>query len=1025
MPSPTWIKLDEVLIPEAQLARSASLIESQLGPQGIELVGGSQWWQWRRPEIPLKAEWIEMRADYNERKARGQSSERIILYVHGGAYYFGSVDEHRYQMQRHARKLKARCLAPRYRLAPQFPFPCGLHDCIATYLYLIETHDPSSVLLAGDSAGGGMVISMLVILRDQGIPLPAGALLLSPWVDLTHSFPSLAADASMDYIPPNGFHHRPSVDWPPPNATDLKSLGTGNASATKKRVASQPPAPPKDKAAEVDAARGFSVKDDPASPDHPDKRLHDAIPGPGRNLSIEVDGKIIEIEDQIQMYAANHLLAHPLVSPVMQPSLGGLPPLLIQVGGGELLRDEQIYLAHKAANPSAYPPPDAIINMYDPQNELLHKYPPTHVQLQVWDDLCHVPHTLSFTRPAKFMYRSVAQFGAWALAAKQQRPVAIMDDDEISIISNNHSQSDASQHEEDDRPSTSATLSFPPRTGNLDVKNPEATRPVSEYATRAQTSAVPSGAVGRAGDPLPPFENNMIRQRVDRHGNIYPLSEPSELPSLHVDRNSIGVIKPGPVRKWMAKKTEWDTRYAKEKRSVQKTRLKEMKEGYDGFDGETPPPTALAGRRRKRMEKQKVKKGKSWGLAMWSGWGSKHDEATVERRTKLLNTGRRPTHSVILPEAGRAFTTTQGEHEDDLDNAEPVTRPATIVSSAHEDDVTSSNGASDPEASNRASRHVSIGSAGMGAEVPASHESIKVPGSDNTYLNANNPRPHNGTVAYPFKLRNMPAASLSTATLDSSKDMIRPIGTGERPGTAWRKQDDAASFISSRNAPGSWVDGASSGSPESKMTEVRREDSASGGSRESGGPLRIASMQSQQRHLSTGTVQEELNNKDDVEEKDSDDGHEIGGHKWILPHASTRKQSQSWNQNENASRPATATTTVNSTDKGQQNEIGGHDWFMEHAKDHGGNAYNLNRERDSSSFGVGSAVVENGGVHSADRPPLNTFVTAREELDPSFASQAAVPTGKEDDIHGGWQRAEAAMDAESTGIRNRKPEVAL
>lgn len=59
----------------------------------------------------MKAEWIEMRADYHERKRVGDKGRRVMLYVHGGAYFFGSVDEHRYQMQRHARKLKARVFA--------------------------------------------------------------------------------------------------------------------------------------------------------------------------------------------------------------------------------------------------------------------------------------------------------------------------------------------------------------------------------------------------------------------------------------------------------------------------------------------------------------------------------------------------------------------------------------------------------------------------------------------------------------------------------------------------------------------------------------------------------------------------------------------------------------------------------------------------------------------------------------------------------------------------------------------------
>ena len=214
VPVPRWVKVDEIEIPKEKLSKAAEYIQAQLGPNGIHQVGGKTWWQWRRDNSALKAEWIEMRKDYHERKrAGGGEGQRIMLYVHGGAYYFGSVDEHRYQMQRHARKLKARVLAPRYRLAPQFPFPCGLYDCLAAYLYLLEKHDPSTIILAGDSAGGGMVMSMLVTLRDQGVPLPAGAILISPWVDLTHSFPSLGRKGELDYIPAHGFVHKPCMSW--------------------------------------------------------------------------------------------------------------------------------------------------------------------------------------------------------------------------------------------------------------------------------------------------------------------------------------------------------------------------------------------------------------------------------------------------------------------------------------------------------------------------------------------------------------------------------------------------------------------------------------------------------------------------------------------------------------------------------------------------------------------------------------------------------------------------------------------
>lgn len=446
------MKVDEVKIPLEYIEKSAAAINEQLGHHGVEKVGGRTWWQWRRPGSELKAEWIEMRSDYQERKKNKDAGKRVMLYIHGGAYFFGSVDEHRYQMQRHARKLKARVFAPRYRLAPQFPFPCGLHDCLAAYLYLLTVQDPTTIILAGDSAGGGMVVSMLVCLRDRGLPLPAGAILISPWVDLTHSFPSVAADNPLDYIPPQGFHQKPSKSWPPPNADDMLAIEEGIV----KKLAHKEHSPRDN---EADAVQGFHVDHHPTEGMQNDTAATgtatndgtgptaNTVAGPGHNLSIMVHGNLVEIKDQIQMYASNQLITHPLVSPILQPSLGGLPPLLILVGGGEMLRDEQIYLAHKAANPTEYPPGDAFLDEspHDQNRDQVNRWKPTDVQLQVWEDLCHVAPTLSFTRPAKYMYRSIAQFGAWALARAQKTEIEIMDDDDVSVISRSSADSDGDE----------------------------------------------------------------------------------------------------------------------------------------------------------------------------------------------------------------------------------------------------------------------------------------------------------------------------------------------------------------------------------------------------------------------------------------------------------------------------------------------------------------------------------------------------------------------------------------------------
>ncbi|PYH89690.1 lipase/esterase family protein [Aspergillus ellipticus CBS 707.79] len=608
VPAPHWIKLDTVSVANEHLSAAAVAINKQLGPRGIARVGGSEWWQWRGPAEELKGEWIEMRDDYNERKQKGPdhpSQKRIMLYVHGGAYYFASVDTHRYQMQRHARKLNGRVFAPKYRLAPQFPFPCSLQDSLASYLYLLKDHDPTEIIVAGDSAGGGMVLSMLVILRDQGIPLPAGAILISPWVDLTHSFPSIVADNPGDYIPPYGFRHKPSAAWPPPNADELRELGKdldkGQVSQGEALKAI-----PNNSETEGITARGYTTHANGATDQVTPIQIEP------QTIQVTIGGETVEVKDQIHMYTTNELLTHPLVSPIFQPSLGGLPPILIQSGGGEMLRDEQFYIAHKAANPSEYPPSDAFLEEHDPERKTLHKYPGTHVQLQVWDDLCHVAPTLSFTRPAKYMFRAIAQFGAWALACAQKAEVDIIDE-----TTGSSSDSDA----------------------------------LTETASGKDSSAVAS--IGRAGDPLPAFKDRMIRQRVDKRGNVYPLNPVSDCPVLQIPSSQVGTFNPDLVRKWLAAKKEWDDKFAKEKLRVQRQRITELANGLQTFKGELPPPTSLAARRIAPGALPSKTARKSYPMTMWSRLASKQDERIIAKEQQRGKRTRR--RSVEAGQAGASI----------------------------------------------------------------------------------------------------------------------------------------------------------------------------------------------------------------------------------------------------------------------------------------------------------------------------------------------------------------------------------
>jgi len=114
--------------------------------------------------------------------------DRVILYLHGGAYTFCSPATHRGLAGRIALASKSRILVIAYRLAPEHPFPAALEDSLAAWYYLLEQGiPPKNLVIAGDSAGGGLTMATALSLRDKKEQLPAALVLLSPWVDLVSS----------------------------------------------------------------------------------------------------------------------------------------------------------------------------------------------------------------------------------------------------------------------------------------------------------------------------------------------------------------------------------------------------------------------------------------------------------------------------------------------------------------------------------------------------------------------------------------------------------------------------------------------------------------------------------------------------------------------------------------------------------------------------------------------------------------------------------------------------------------------
>jgi len=155
-----------------------------------------------RPEIPgdviieplnvsgISAEWISLEQS---------DAQRVLLYFHGGGYVIGGLDGFRDVAWRLSRASGLKVLLVDYRLAPENPFPAAVEDAIACYRWLLdEGYQARHIVIGGDSAGGGLTIATLVNLKNLGLSQPSGAILISPWVDLSVSGESMAVNEVAD-----------------------------------------------------------------------------------------------------------------------------------------------------------------------------------------------------------------------------------------------------------------------------------------------------------------------------------------------------------------------------------------------------------------------------------------------------------------------------------------------------------------------------------------------------------------------------------------------------------------------------------------------------------------------------------------------------------------------------------------------------------------------------------------------------------------------------------------------------------
>lgn len=130
-----------------------------------------------------------------------EMSSAVLLYFHGGGFAFGSLRTHGSLIGALARAARARTFALEYRLGPEHRVPAAHADALAAYRWLLGQGIPAAnIVLAGDSAGGTLVLGTLLSLRDAGDPLPAAGVALSPWVDLDCSGASFQANAPFDFV---------------------------------------------------------------------------------------------------------------------------------------------------------------------------------------------------------------------------------------------------------------------------------------------------------------------------------------------------------------------------------------------------------------------------------------------------------------------------------------------------------------------------------------------------------------------------------------------------------------------------------------------------------------------------------------------------------------------------------------------------------------------------------------------------------------------------------------------------------
>jgi monoterpene epsilon-lactone hydrolase len=167
--------------------RNVGEVMSPIRTDGLE----PRFVHYESPGGAINAMWLEP----------ADATDIVLLYYHGGGFCFGSFRTHGVLIGALARAMRARAFAPEYRLAPEHPAPAAHEDALAAYRHLLSLGiPPERIVLAGDSAGGTLVLGTMRALREAGDRLPAAGIAISPWVDLSCSGESFRTNATFDFV---------------------------------------------------------------------------------------------------------------------------------------------------------------------------------------------------------------------------------------------------------------------------------------------------------------------------------------------------------------------------------------------------------------------------------------------------------------------------------------------------------------------------------------------------------------------------------------------------------------------------------------------------------------------------------------------------------------------------------------------------------------------------------------------------------------------------------------------------------